>query len=63
MSWDINIGDLVVYETKYRGTQNRTAGIVIDIQGLKWFKILWCNNVITSEHSGDLKNITLKETA
>ena len=56
----INIGDLVVYETKY-APGGRHTGVIVSVQGLKWLKVLWCTNIITSEHVCDIKNITYKE--
>jgi hypothetical protein len=50
----MKIGDLV----KYCGDEKNLSGTIKEKKGKKWVKVLWADNVILSEHVGDLQVIS-----
>ena len=47
----MEVGDLV----KYRGDKKNLSGVIKIKKGQKWVKVLWSDNIILSEHVGDLQ--------
>jgi len=52
----MRVGDLV----KYKESINTLTGIIKGQEGKKWFKVLWADNIILSEHMGDLQVVACK---
>lgn len=52
----VRVGDLV----KYKESTNNLTGIVKIQEGKKWFKVLWADNIILSEHLNDLLVISAR---
>ena len=55
------IGDLVRYAKPIRflpSPLEELVGIIIEIEGPKWYKVQWSDNVIYTEHVGDLELVS-----